>query len=140
MREIKFRAWLGDKMHRDIVIIDYEHCIKNKYMGCPLNAGIEDFMKHVDPSAPTILMQYTGFKDKNGAEIYESDILGREEKEYEDYGSFNTIMDYGTVVWYEGAWQINFDEGYEILPLVDYVPSTAEVIGNIYEWERNAKT
>jgi len=63
MREIKFRAWIKDtietgewEMCYDLVFDEFE----------PINdllAGVEH------------LMQYTGLKDKNGKEIYESDII-----------------------------------------------------------------
>lgn len=56
MREIKFRAWDGEKMvFTDYVIaIDGTRNRGNRYLE---------------------LMQYTGLKDKNGKEIYEGDII-----------------------------------------------------------------
>lgn len=58
MREIKFRAWTGEKMRSCSVSID--------------GKAMMDF----GPSnAP--LMQFTGLHDKNGREIYEEDILSR---------------------------------------------------------------
>lgn len=57
-REIKFRAWDGDKMIYDIPLYGS-------------HLGINDF---IFGSALTI-MQFTGLKDKNGKEIFEGDIL-----------------------------------------------------------------
>jgi hypothetical protein len=55
MREIKFRAWTGEKMRRCAVSID--------------GKATMDF----GPSnAP--LMQFTGLYDRNGKEIYEGDV------------------------------------------------------------------
>jgi len=56
MREIKFRAWTGEKMRRCAVSID--------------GKATMDF----GPSnAP--LMQFTGLYDRNGKEIYEGDVV-----------------------------------------------------------------
>jgi len=64
VREIKFRAWDGEKMDYDPAYIENPELIF-------LNNVVKRY-KH--------LMQYTGFKDKNGKEIYEGDISAREDK------------------------------------------------------------
>jgi hypothetical protein len=58
MREIKFRAWDGEKMIFPSDPDTYSKFVRGELV-CP---GV-------------ILMQYTGLEDKNGKEIYEGDIV-----------------------------------------------------------------
>ena len=86
MREIKFRAWDGIKM-RGIGNLQDRFSIRNDGV---VNGNIE-----------YILMQYTGLKDKNGTEIYEGDILQRNDNsiavvEFEN-GMF--ITKYDALMW-----------------------------------------
>jgi hypothetical protein len=59
MREIKFRAWDGEKM----ILLHLDDWTFYNGELCHRNA----------PLFP--IMQYTGLKDKNGKEIYEGDII-----------------------------------------------------------------
>lgn len=65
MREIKFRCWYDNKMHK-VLDIDFSYGKINL-----LGADIIDFKDGV-------LMQYTGLHDKNGKEIYENMIINNE--------------------------------------------------------------
>lgn len=62
MREIKFRCWYDNQIQK-VSNIDFRHKT--------INLFASDIIKIEDG----ILMQYTGFKDKNGIEIYEGDII-----------------------------------------------------------------
>jgi len=61
MREIKFRAWDGEQMIAPCNLWDRD------------DSPIE-WLNNL-PYPDSILMQYTGLKDKNGKEIYERDLF-----------------------------------------------------------------
>ncbi|MFT9040749.1 YopX family protein [Schleiferilactobacillus harbinensis] len=116
MREIKFRAWNGHNMFNNIQV-------GAMYLG--------DLI--ADPQ--WYLMQYTNLKDKNGREIYESDIL----KVTGEYGESYVA----TVKWFGDEDYPAFDLAgipapwsYDANALATIFQSgveTCEVIGNIFE-------
>ncbi len=125
MREIKFRAWDRDKNNMlDPGYISLDGSGLQSYFN-----EAEELWYHND--IDIILLQYTGLKDKNGKEIYEGDILDRNDKllcvvTFED-GKF--------------GWNIRYKNP-ELNQRQDYFgrsyanqeeASKLEVIGNIYE-------
>ena len=125
MREIKFRAW--DKNRKEMLYSDTTDPNKllikwdfrnNHWIAVRTKDGI------VVGKANSLLMQYTGLKDKNGEEIYEGDIV-----KLDDYTGYYVItwdkrggyrlQHYRDTSW--GFWLATF-ESHEM-----------EIVGNIYE-------
>ena len=127
MREIKFRAW--DKLEREMICEALE--IKNIGLG----EGSVLIDKGTQRGNELTWLQYTGLKDKNGKEIYESDIV--------ELRNIDDDPENFTVVWEKSGY-------FTLKPFIDnegYVPTlgyftdrdsndnyyTIEIIGNIYE-------
>ena len=104
MRDIKFRAWDGEKMIKDIHRhSDFNfHCMGN-YKGYALE-------------------QFTGLQDKNGVDIFEGDILAESDRPIDE-----ATPRRWEVKWSNTPYSAYFDFGY-------MSPSHyCEVIGNIHE-------
>ena len=134
-REIKFRAWIltddGTPLWKRKIDAP------DKWVMYPWDEIFFSDMSPVtgyDSEFPgldypdSILMEYTGLKDKNGKEIYEGDILSGYYQDSLDYveGVFTCSFESGCFV-------IGLPKGYHPC-LCDVFPeSQLEIIGNIYE-------
>jgi uncharacterized phage protein (TIGR01671 family) len=113
MREIKFRAWNKGKMW---------HAADIEWIVAHWTFSMKD----------TILMQYTGLKDKNGVEIYEGDIV----QTYQGQ-AICIKFENGAFVWADGeplGFGICQENPYK-QPVFKPEPTNewCEIIGNIHE-------
>ena len=110
----KFRAYYASYMyqHNEIESLNLE--IGRIYMG-------DTYADFDDPELS--LMQFTGLKDKNGKEIYESDYL-------EDQGG-----NIGEVIWNQDdcSFAVNWRDADILESLYESDSKYFEVIGNIHE-------
>ncbi len=109
MREIKFRAWDGQKL------VNVETLAYEASAGSMIANGW---------ILPKFIMSFTGLHDKNGKEIYEGDIL----KHRQGVDAVNWDQDQ----WRVGSWCPDGLAGFcsETYDEDDEFP---EVIGNIYD-------
>lgn len=127
-REIKFRAWDGDKLITDNSVkffVEFDGTVW-------FNDGVTEYDMLIE-QPHFILMQYTGLKDKNGKEIYEGDIISN------PFNSDKNVIKYDWFAPDENFPQCKilgfcateeFGLGLDINGIV-----SIEVIGNIYEHE-----
>jgi len=141
-REIKFLAWdkLGKRMCHLISISYSSYNLEEKNDKCEIFWENGMFNESVWREAnEVILLQFTGFKDKNGKDIYEGDIC-----KWEEMSGIIELEKKGFVRFDGGRFEVGNHNGYGgswddlgIL-LQSYWNNkkehdTFEVIGNIYE-------
>lgn len=103
----KFRAWTeeGQVMYYDVYPFHNESLL----------LSYDKIAFDEVPASEFILMQSTGLKDRNGIEIFESDVVSWID---------NGILHFGVVEFTKGMFLVN---------CVDPISEEMEVIGNIYE-------
>jgi len=131
MRKIKFRAW----NKKDNKIVDCkEFCFSPYYIradGKVIN--LDDSDKNKYSKINYLLLQFTGFLDRNGKEIYEGDLV----KTCFDYNCYE-------VVFVGNGWNIFNTETNRVLEIRDKNTGALEqddeidcdrmmVVGNIFE-------
>ena len=163
MREIKFRAWDGNRMRHKGFSVDSH--------GAAYWTG--DYLMEIWPFEEESIMQYTGLKDNtkwedlteeerkkwveagnlpsqwNGKEIYEGDIVRGEIDIYDDSNKYVAVVEFGEFEVDASAdeytpihcvgWHYRIIESPRLYKLADpyphdiEFPGDVEVIGNIYE-------
>jgi len=129
MREIKFRAYIYDLTDEDSHPLEIDVRAGKLWDVASINfkdriAEIMDDDGNVweyELNDEIALLQYTGFKDKNGKEIYEGYIVR------EKYGVEIPMV----VTWDDAGFRTLGKHNGE--QYVGYVKDSCEVIGNIYE-------
>lgn len=115
MRELKFRAWINNyNCYADVLGFEQGRLFVQ------FQSGERSQNRLYVPIEDCILEQYTGIKDKNGKEIYESDIVSvRNKNRKNEY-------DIGVVEFGKAAFRCPFLLG-------KYHSGQVEVIGNVHE-------
>lgn len=112
-RVIKFRAWFDNGKAQDMFFVGDAYGTTHDLDCC----------WYLADGQPVTLMQFTGLHDKNGVEIFESDIV-------QDH------IGVGVVEWHSAAFKVNYRDGWAKW-FYDYTLKgefeSIEVIGNIYQ-------
>lgn len=112
MRKIKFRQWLEEPDYRDIP----SRMVEPRFQG-EINKVFDLNGKQLRYQGTSYYMQFTGFYDKNGREVYEGDILFP-----------NLVVEWNNEL---GSWV--YDNGSSPTHLSSDWVKSSEIIGNIYE-------
>lgn len=139
-RVVKFRAWKDNKMH-DIQHLEW---LENglKFYGDGVEGIVaEDWRYYWSKEEKvweddSVLIQFTGLRDKNDTPIFEGDIV-KQARPISKEGQYVFYIT-GEIIWMKNGYAISDLEddsihGYEL-----HIDDTCEVLGNIYAgiiWE-----
>ena len=126
MREIKFRCW--NKKEKQMYFSNFNGT--RVHLGLVYSEDLSEWMELVPGDENQVIMQFTGLKDKNGKEIWESDLILTDDMyhDYEDGVAINAVPD-GKI------YRVEYRDGafFAKDELLGEVASGWEVIGNVYE-------
>lgn len=125
-REIKFRAWIDDKMILP-EYADWEDFFINvdgDVSKC-VETGTYELFRSEKRIENVILMQFTGLKDKNGKDVFEGDLVGL-------FNNKNGLFTVEFKNQYVGGWVLTYPNEQDV-SLGARESKEIEVIGTIHE-------